>query len=154
MRAIPHARTRRSHLGLCSWFSNVYQKLLRAKQWAFRTYRFHKHCLEAGNFKSTLCQVSLIFPALCYCTFYSNAMLENFCVKIFSYDINPTKICASQISYNENFPIYGTGIFACVTRYSTHSYFALLHYCCYITVWWLAKWSWLAHTNKQPTTIS
>ena len=32
-----------------------------------------KRCLEAGNFKSALCQVSLIFLAPCYCTFYSTS---------------------------------------------------------------------------------
>ena len=31
VRAIPHACTRRSHLRLCSWFSNVYQKILQAR---------------------------------------------------------------------------------------------------------------------------
>ena len=37
MRAILRARAWPSHLGLCSWFSNVYQKLLSANQWTFWT---------------------------------------------------------------------------------------------------------------------
>jgi len=73
VRAIPRACARHSHLWLCSWLSNVDQKLLWAKQRAFWTYGFHKRCLEkqrAGNFKSASCQVSWIFPAPCYSTFY------------------------------------------------------------------------------------
>ena len=72
--AIPRAGAQRSHLRLRSWFSNdsnVYFRPSNRLSEPTGSISITLEGREQGTYMSALCQVSWIFPAPCYCTFYS-----------------------------------------------------------------------------------
>ena len=77
VRAIPRAGTRCSHFRLRSWFSNVYFRPSNRLSEPTGSISIALKGREQGTYMSALCQVSWIFPAPCYCTFYSTLPSQN-----------------------------------------------------------------------------